>query len=144
MKSQAPPTTKKVAAIGVSHIDSHSNEHSETIPIWPVLSMPPPVAVHNKYGTLNDSDDDDRDESDVLKALASITSNVSVASHRESQKARKSKNASSRPLNVTRLNAIARDVRAGKISLPELDLSTDSEYSYVWALGDSGAGCFLG
>ena len=38
------------------------------------------------------------------------------------------------------LNAIARQVKSGKISLPELDLANDAEYTYVWALVDSGAG----
>ena len=43
-------------------------------------------------------------------------------------------------MNVRYLNAVARDVKNGKIALPELDLATDSDYTYVWALVDSGAG----
>ena len=133
MKSPAT----KITAVGVS---PHPRvEHSETIPLWPVLPMPPSTPLHNKYGSLMDSDDDD-DESDVVKALAAITSNVTRASDHVSQKTRRSNNAQHRPLNVAHLNAIARDVRDGKISLPELDLSNDSDYMYVWALVDSGAG----
>ena len=75
----------------------------------------------------------------MVKALAAITPNVSRASEHVSQKTRRS-NAQTRPMNVAHLNAIARDVKDGKFSLPDMDLSTDSEYMYVWALVDSGAG----
>ena len=43
-------------------------------------------------------------------------------------------------LNMIQLNAIAREVKEGTITLPELHLSADSEYMYIWALVDSGAG----
>ena len=140
LKAQAPSpaASKKVAAIGISSNDLSGAEHSETIPLWPMLRMPSPTPVHNKYGNLVDSDDED--ESDVLKALAAIIPHVSLASGRMSQKARRSNHSQRRPMDVTRINAIARDIKDGKISLPELDLSTDSEYTYVWALVDSGAG----
>ena len=53
------------------------------------------------------------------------------------QKARKAHGAK---LNMIQLNAIAREVKEGTITLPELDLSSDSAYMYIWALVDSGAG----
>ena len=140
LRAQSTTTQKKVAAINVTQDGETDLEHAETIPIWPVLPMPSPTPLQNQYGTLMDYNDEDCDESDVVKALAAITSHVSRASDHLSQKTRRSNRTQSRPMNITRLNAIARDVKDGKISLPELDLSTDSESTYVWALVDSGAG----
>ena len=140
LKAQQSAPSKKVAAIGVSSQEPSVSEHSETVPLWPVLPMPVPTSTHNKFGAFGDLDDEDDDESDVLKALAAITPNVSLASDRVSQRTRRANNAKGRPMDVTRLNAIAKEVRDGKISLPELDLANDSEYMYVWALVDSGAG----
>ena len=73
----------------MSPTDGNNSEHPETVPIWPVLPLPPPVALRNKYGLLTDFEHNDADESDVVKAWAAITPNVSRASDDLSQKARK-------------------------------------------------------
>ena len=91
-----PPATK-VTAIGVTPKAGSGGaaEHPETVPIWPVLPMPTPAPLHNKYDALMDSEDEDGDESDVVKALSAITSNITLASQHTSQKSRRAK---SRPL----------------------------------------------
>ena len=140
-EKSSKPKPNITAAIGVtSDKDDWSTvEHSETVPLWPVLAMPPPPTTHNKFGSLcDDADSDDDDESEVMKALAAITPNISRASDHTSQRNRKSR--SQKPLNIGHLNAVARDVKSGKIALPDADLSSNSDFEYVWALVDSGAG----
>lgn len=112
------------------------SEHAETLPLWPVLVMP--VTTGNKYESLAEDDDDDDDESEVFKALAALTPNARKMNEHASQRDRKSR--SQRHLNIAHLDAIARDVQAGKVSLPELDVTTNSEFENVWALVDSGVG----
>ena len=138
-KAQASST--KVATVGVTpgFDDDDDHEYPETM-IWPVLPMPSPAPTHNKYDSLMQSDDEDDDESEVMKALAALTPKVSLTSGCSSQKTRKLNHAKTKPMNVAHLKAIAKDVKDGKISLPDIDLSNDSEYTYVWALVDSGAG----
>ena len=138
-KAQASST--KVATVGVTpgFDDDDDHEYPETM-IWPVLPMPSPAPTHNKYDSLMQSDDEDDDESEVMKALAALTPKVSLTSGSSSQKIRKLNHAKTKPMNVAHLKAIAKDVKDGKISLPDIDLSNDSEYTYVWALVDSGAG----
>ena len=72
--------------------------------------------------------------------LAAITPNISRASEHTSQKACRTQQCAKRSLNVAHLNAIARDVKNGKIALPNVDLSNNDEFEYIWALVDSGAG----
>ena len=83
-----------------------------------------------------DDDDSEDDESEIVKALASLTSNVQLASDRAlSQKARRAKKP--KGMNLANLNAIARNVTSGEISLPELDLEHDDEFDYIWTMVDS-------
>ena len=72
----------------------------------------------------------------LVQALSAMTSNVHLAS--DKSKPQKQRKANS--LDFAHLNAIARKVKSGEISLPQLDLKTDEEFDYVWALVDSGAG----
>ena len=130
------PSPMQVSAVGISPTDDSSSEHSETVNIWPVLPMPAPVVTHNRYGAFTESDDED--ESDVVKALSMITSNVSMMSDHMSQKSRRA--ARKQSLNIAHLNAVARDVKSGKIDLPDIDVPSNADYGYVWALVDSGAG----
>ena len=135
---KAKPSTP-VGAVGVSSTDKPT-EHEETVHIFPVLPMPTPVITHNKYGTLTDFSDDDDDESDLVKALSAITPNVHMKNDHVSQKTRRSQQYQSRSLNIAHLNAVARDVKSGKIALPDINVSNNDEFEYVWALVDSGAG----
>ena len=84
------------------------------------------------------ADDEGSDvESEVMHALAQLTSNAQRAQDKAmSQKEKRFK----RPTNIAHLNAVAREVIEGKITLPEVDLETDAENDYVWCLVDSGAG----
>ena len=43
-------------------------------------------------------------------------------------------------MSISYLNSVARKVKSGEISLPDLDLETDDDFDYVWAMVDSGAG----
>ena len=116
-----------------------SSEHEETCTLFPMMKLPPPVETNNKFSALHDHDSDDDDENDVVKALASLTSNVQLASDKAmSQRERRSKNPQGKRLS--HLNAIARKVKSGEITLPDLDLEHDEEWDYVWTMVDSGAG----
>ena len=114
-------------------------EFPETLSIWPMLSMPPPrppIPMSNKFRALTEDDRSD-DESEVMHELTKITPNVQRASDKaRSQKEKKF----GRPSHIARLNAVAKSVLDGTLSLPEVDLETDEEYDYVWCLVDSGAG----
>ena len=124
---------KAVHSIRTEPVD---DEFKDTVPIWPVMRMPQPVPLANSFRDLTDDDDED-DESEVVRALAQLTSNIVFTSQKKSQKSRKGQGMK---FNIAHLNAVARDVKAGKITLPELVLADDDEYEYIWALVDSGAG----
>ena len=125
------------ARVACVNVDSPSGELEETVRIWPIIPMPQPIPTSNAFAGLDDSEDDD-DESEVVKALSQLTSNVNLLSHKQSQKSRRK--AKGAKLDVAHLNVIARDVKSGKISLPDLSLDSNEEFTYVWALVDSGAG----
>ena len=137
LKSRATP----VRALDVAYDEPSLNEHSETVKLWPTLRSPAPVVTRNKFRALNDFDSDDDDESEVLKALSALTPKVSLASEKAlPQRVKKGQHKVERPHDFARLCAIARDVKAGRIQLPDVDLETDDEYTCLWALVDSGAG----
>ena len=114
-------------------------EFPETLPLWPMLSMPPqrsPAPLSNKFDTLADDEASDV-ESEVMHALEQITSNVHRAKDKtESQQDKRFKH----PCNIAHLMAVAKEVMDGKIHLSEVDLETDAEYDHVWCHVDSGAG----
>ena len=134
MKSKNTP----VRALGITTGHHESGEYPETVKLWPALRSPLPTPVKNRYSVIGYMDSDDEDESEVVKALAALTSHVSTAG--QSQRARKAQQREQRPANFAQLCAIARDVKAGKINLPDVDLDSDNEYTCLWALVDSGAG----
>ena len=135
MKKTAAAKSKPVSAVSVK---ARHDELEETVPIWPIMQIPKPTATSNIFSDLQ-SDEEDADESEVMKALSQLTGNVQMLSHKSlSQKQKKAKGG--HVLNIAHLNSIARDVKSGKISLPDVDLERDEEYTYVWALVDSGAG----
>ena len=114
-------------------------EFPETLPLWPMLSSPPPrlsTPVSNKFDTLADDEGSDV-ESEVMHALQQITSNVQRAKDKAvSQQDKRFQH----PRNIAHLMAVAKEVTDGKIHLSEVDLETDAEYDHVWCLVDSGAG----
>lgn len=139
-KSMKPRHTA-VKALEVSYDAPFENEHLETVKRWPTLRSPAPIVTKNKFRALDDFHSDDEDESEVLKALSALTPNVSMASERAlPQRIKKGQRKDDKPHNFARLCAIARDVKAGRIQLPDVDLETDDEYTCLWALVDSGAG----
>ena len=145
---------KGSGSVSVSPIMSsgHSQpvaEHPETeIMMWPMLSTKtvprrkppsaPAIPLVNKFGafTSNDQDEDDDDEEESLvKALNSMTSHVEVSSQKSRPQREKKKG-----MSMSYLNSVARKVKSGEITLPNLDLETDDDFDYVWAMVDSGAG----
>ena len=130
-------TSKVVAPVLTSE---ESFEHAETIPMWPLLrSSAPPIRTNNNFKIFeSDTDDDEDDEESMVRSLHALTSNVNLASDQSrSQKAKRNRG---KPLDINFLKVIARQVKNGELILPELDLDTDEDYEYVWALVDSGAG----
>ena len=61
-----------------------------------------------------------------------MTPHVKVVNRQKKKKHKKT--------DLAYLNAIARRVKNGEISLPGVDLDHDNDVHYVWALVDSGAG----
>ena len=126
-----------VSVEGMGNDDFEDDEElEETVRIWPIMPIPEPVTTSNACVNLSETDDED-EESEVVRALAQLTPNITVSSQKQSQKSRR---AAGVKLNIAHLNAIARDVKSGKIALPDIDLMDDAEYEYIWALVDSGAG----
>ena len=81
-------------------------------------------------------DDDDDDEESIMRSLNAMSSHVELAGCKaKPQRIKKYKRH-----DLAYLNSVARKVKSGEISLPELDLDRDEAYDYVWALVDSGAG----
>ena len=97
----------------------------------------PSYEHHNPFQAIFDSDDFDDDEDDVgvLNALQRISSKITIGP-KKSQKDRKNL---SKPLDKRTIASIAKQVRDGKLDLPDLTLDSDAQYDAVWALVDSGA-----
>ena len=91
-----------------------------------------PIPIKNAFQDLDEDDHDD--EGEVLEALKQLTANVRVGP-KPSQKQQRQKG-----LSEARIAHIAREVDAGRINLPELNLDSNGDYEAVWALVDSGAG----
>ena len=126
---------KTIAAVAVKN-ETEPNDHEETL-LWPLIRSPPPLptSVSNNFSALSDSDDDDDDETDVVKALAQLTSNIQVGPKQTQSQRRKAKG-----LDMTRILAVAKQIRDGELRLPDVELESNDEYDCVWALVDSGAG----
>ena len=136
LKGKATP----VKALSVAPLAAPvASEFAETVTLWPTLRSPAPISTSNKYDAFSGFDDDD--ETEVVKALAALSPNVMKSSDRSlPQRVKRYRQRDARPLDVAHVNAIARDVRQGKITLPEVDLESDAEFTCLWALVDSGAG----
>ena len=137
-KSIASKRATPIKAVSASPNDGAEFAETNHL-LYPTLRMPPPrapIATNNHFEAFSDGDDDD-DESEVMKALSALTPNITKASAKTSQSKRSKSN---RPLDFAHVNAIAREVKQGKISLPDVDLDSDATYTCQWALVDSGAG----
>ena len=138
LKSRTASPATKVSAVSAIPAKASSGEHEETNLLFPLLRSPPPISTANKFHAFESDDSDDDDESEVMKALAALTPSVSRASDKSlSQNTRKKRIQQSRSVH---LKAIAKDIASGKISLHDLDLEEETDYDFVWALVDSGAG----
>ena len=130
--------TSVSAVSTVSDLDlSEVSEFAETDLVWslPTRSclkpLPIPIApVSNSFSVLGEDD-----EEEVMAALQQLTPNIRVGP-KIPQKQLKA----SQKLSKQQVAKIADQVMKGEIELPNLDLSSDSEYAAVWALIDSGAG----
>ena len=119
---------KSVSAVSITST-SHP-EHAEPVKLWPLLQTPKPVIKSNCYQGFDSEDDD---EQTMIHSLTSMTPHVKVVNRQKKKKKHKK-------TDLARLNAIARRVKNGEISLPEVDLDHDNDFYYVWALVVSGAG----
>ena len=122
----------------ISVTTDEPEDHEETTLLWPLIRSPPPrpTVTSNKFADLCDSEDSDDDESEMLKALAQLTSKISTGPKQtQSQKKKKGKK-----MNMTRVLAVAKKIRNGELTLPDLKLESNDEYDAAWALVDTGAG----
>ena len=69
-------------------------------------------------------------------ALSQLTSKIKVGPKVPQSQMRKP----SKGLDMPRIMAVAKKVRNGEISLPDIELESNEEYQCMWALVDSGAG----
>ena len=115
-------------------------EHEETqVPFWPLLkSHVKPIPVHNQFHVFDSEDEETDDEESIVRSLHALTPNVQLAS--DKNKSQRSKRNHHRPLDKSYLQLIAKKVKSGEISLPDIDLDDNEDYEYIWALVDSGAG----
>ena len=136
---------KKKETVAAIH-EASDDEFPETYELWampaldhcrPTKSLPMPkksqTSTSNGFDALRDDSDD---ESEVLEALKQLTPKIQVGP-KVPQKRKKTQN---QPLSRAHVAHIARQVKNGKISLPEIDVQHNSEYEAIWALVDSGAG----
>ena len=91
----------------------------------------------NSFAELFDDScfDEGDDDSEVLLALQQLSSKITVGP-KQSQRARK---ASTKQMDKRTIASVAKQVREGKLNLPDLQLESNDEYYAVWALVDSGA-----
>ena len=117
-------------------VTSEPEDHDETY-LWPLIRAPPPpkTPTSNKYSALIDSDDDD-DEADVVKALAQLSSNIQVGPKVPQSQRKKGRSG----IDMTRIQAVAKKIRNGELTLPDIELESNDEYDCCWALVDTGAG----
>ena len=109
----------KPTKVNVLITEDVDDELEETVRMWPVMGIPEPVTTSNYFGAFGDEDIDD-DESEVVKALSQLTPNIQFSSQKT--KPQKQKKSSVAKMHMTKLMTIAREVKEGKITLPELDL----------------------
>ena len=130
-------TSKVVAPVMMAE---ELSEHEETLPMWPLLkSSVPPIHTKNNFQIFeSDTDDDEDDEDSVVRSLHALTPNVHLAKDRA--RSQREKRNRSKPMDINYLKLIARQVKNGEMNLPDIDLETDEDFEYVWALVDSGAG----
>ena len=147
---------KPVSALTEDYPEGYEDEEfEETASLQPLWSVPlraissrsdcTPCKVtncehHNSFNELLEDkrfDDTDDDENQMVNALNQFASRVKIGP-KISQKQNK-KLLPPKPLDKLTIAGIARQVREGKISLPDLDLHSDADYEAVWALVDSGA-----
>ena len=93
------------------------------------------------FSAFTNNDPDSDDEEDIVRALSAMTASVNLAS--EKRMSQKSKKDRAKNKNLSHLNAIARKVNSGEISMPEIDLDHNEHFDYVWAMVDSGAGAIV-
>ena len=140
-KAKPSPARPKTAVGAVTAVpnDAKKSDHDETY-IWPLITTqnrakdhaPRATPTQNSFQALKDEGETDDEESDIVKALSQLTSNITFGRAKKQKK--------KKGLDIARISAIAKEVRDGKIKLPDLRLDNDEEYSCVWALVDSGAG----
>ena len=105
-------------------------EHAETVPIFAVVEHPGPHSTASYFQAIASQDED---YTDLINAVNNLTQKIQLGP-KPGQKVRKATR-----LSKEKIASIAKDVQDGKITLPELDLPTDSDYVRVWALVDSGS-----
>ena len=107
-------------------------------PVWALpcscITSDNDILCKNSFAAIFDNDDDE--ELEVMNALHRISPVVHVGP-KKSQRDRKT--LSAKPLSKSSISSIARQVRSGQLSLPDLDLDSNESYDAVWALVDSGA-----
>ena len=138
--------TKKGSERVATLQEASDEEFSETHELWampclparPTSSLRMPkkteTPVFNGFNAL--SSDADDDESEVLAALKQLTPNITVGP-KVSQKRQRHRNQAS---TIDHVAHVARQVKNGEITLPDVRLEDNSEYEAFWALLDSGAG----
>ena len=84
----------------------------------------------NQFEAISSADDD---YSDLVEAVEQITCKITLGPKPYQKLARAT------GLSRANIAAIATDVNDGKITMPQLDLPTNADYTAVWALVDSGS-----
>lgn len=127
---------EKLGKTTVAAVVTEPEDHDETY-LWPLIRAPPPPKTpsSNKFSALIDSDDND-DEADVAKALAQLSSNIQVGPKVPQSQRKKGRSG----IDMTRIQAVAKKIRNGELTLPDIELESNDEYDCCWALVDTGAG----
>ena len=128
----AAPAPQAAAAAAEAAPDDQ--DHPETITKSFVFignnKAPAPAAteIQNRYDVIAS---DDEEESNVVSNLEAWAHKVSTGP-KQSQKAPKQPK-----IDIQRVNAIAKRIKAGEAQLPDIELDSNAEYEGVWALPDS-------
>lgn len=131
--AEAPAAAAQTAAVSQAQGPKPAAEHAETTKpkgIFAFLDHDSDFVDRTGWEELAR---EDKDYSDLVSSFENLTSKISIG-QKLSQKQKRATR-----LSPQRFAAIAKAIEDGKISLPDLDLPSDKDYTAVWALVDSGS-----
>ena len=146
-----PPSSPGVRAVMPTAAQTPDQEHAETLEAtndmcWALVREGPPAATAppatkspccpTQWDPFNqDADKEEENMCNTLQAaIQKFQSGITASANAKPRSCLKKA-----PLSPAQIASIAKDVKSGKIKLPDLDLETNQDWIALWAILDSGS-----